>query len=110
MGDSVFSFGENRVGGDQYNQNGTTNIGKIESHQSVAIRELNDFLAWAEEQGLVLPGGLVTDENRLRATVRSHPGRLRRVAAAVAGGSKDALMKASPGIATTLILQALGAA
>lgn len=106
--ESVFSFGHNWVGGDQVNQSGSFNVGKIDlgaDDRRLAADELRRFVADLEARGILGAGGEVLDEHRLVAAVVEGSGRLRGIARALAGGARSFLIGVVTNAATPSILQ-----
>jgi hypothetical protein len=105
----AFYFGHNVVGGDQINQSGQVNIGKVESgaggKYDPAVEELRALVLDLKRYGIITPAGEVADERRLEAAVLERKPRLQKVARALAAGARSVLLGFVNSEATPAILQ-----
>jgi hypothetical protein len=101
--------------GEQFNQYGDHNIGKIDARNSayssfsstelrVATIELAGLIRSLERAGLVSPDGGITDERAAAAVVQAHRPRLGKVAALLAAGGRKALSSSFDHVLTPLAL------
>ena len=103
------------IGGDQVNQYGHHNIGKIAANGSVlslvekaqAITELAEFIDYLQKSGLVSSSGEVVDEDGVRAAISAQESRLRKVAHAVTVGAGRVLSSALDHVVAPLVLKML---
>ncbi len=88
--------------GEQFNQHGNYNIGKIDARsgnspslsvteQAAAVAELADFIQHLEQSGLLTENGDPVDENLIESAVANQESKLRKVVHALAHGGKRAL-------------------
>jgi hypothetical protein len=105
----VFDFRHNVVRGDQINQAGQVNIGKVAGglgdDYDDAVKELRYFIADLKRSGIVAPTGEITDDQRLEDAVLERKPRLKAVARALATGARSVLLGVVNGAATPAILQ-----
>jgi hypothetical protein len=85
------------IGGDQFNQYGYHNIGKIDQRsestvnnlsvtgRGQAIAELASFIDYLEKTGLISTSGQLTDVKAIEVEIVSHESRLRKVAHGLIG-------------------------
>jgi hypothetical protein len=111
---SDYVFGD-KVGRDKNTQSGdhntltVTNMGEVSRAEvDAAIAELRTFIAQLRRDGLVTADGSVTDPAAVVTAVKSHPGRLKALAKAIAGGAKDAVMSVVRDGVATLIVALVG--
>jgi hypothetical protein len=99
-----------KIGRDQYRQSGRDNKMTVNNTREpstteiqAAAAELRTFIAQLSAKGMVAPDGSVTDPAGVVEAVQSQPGRLRALAAAIAGGAKDAVLDlVKDGVATLI--------
>src|SRR5262245_13738309 len=107
---SDYVFGD-KVGRDQYKQDGDHNIFTVTNSGEVsraeldaAIAELRTFVAELTRDGVVAADGSVTDPAAVVAAVESQPARLKALAKAIAGGAKDAVLSVvREGVASVIV-------
>lgn len=110
---SDYVFGD-KVGRDKYSQTGdhntftVTNLGEVSRAEVDAIAELRTFITQLRRDGLVAADGSVTDPAKVVAAVESHPGRLKALGKAIAGGAKDAILSVVRDSVATLIVALVG--
>jgi hypothetical protein len=111
---SDYVFGD-KVGRDKYQQVGdhntftTTNLGEVSRAEvDAAIAELRTFIAQLGRDGLVAADGSVTDPAKVVAAVESHPGRLKALGKAIAGGAKGAVLSVVRDSVAALIVALVG--
>ncbi|MEW9533856.1 hypothetical protein [Microbispora sp. NPDC049125] len=112
MADYVFG---DKVGRDKYSQSGhhntftVTNSGEVSRAEvDAAVAELRAFVAQLTRAGVVAPDGSVTDPGAVVAAVESHPGRLKALGGAIAGGAKDAVLSVVKDGVAALIVALVG--
>lgn len=105
------------IGGDQFNQYGDHNIGKIDqrsgstvnalpiTEKAQAIAELAGFIDYLEGAGLISASGQLTNVKAIEAAVVSHESRLRKVAHGLAAGAIRVLSSALDHVAAPAILK-----
>jgi hypothetical protein len=104
----------NYVGGDQFIQGGSNNTfnvtkGAVDAAGvDAAVAELRSFIGSLQRVGAVAADGTVTRPDAVVQAVENHGGRLRALAGAVAGGAKDAVLKAVQGGVAALVVALLG--
>lgn len=104
------------INGDQFNQYGDRNIGKIErrsgpvvnalsvTEKSKAIAELADFIDYLEEKGLISASGQLNDVKVIEEEIVNRESRLRKVAHGLASGATRVLSSALDHVAAPVIL------
>jgi hypothetical protein len=101
--------------GEQFNQYGDHNVGKIDARNSsfspvpatelrVATSELAELIRSLARAGLLSPDGGMVDESAAAAVVRAHQPRLRKVAGVLATGGKKALSSSFDTVVAPLVL------
>lgn len=105
------------ISGDQFNQYGDYNIGKIDqrsgpsvntlsvTEKAQAIAELAIFIEYLEKAGLISTSGQLTDVRAIEAAVVCHESRLRKVAHGLAAGVTRVLSSALDHVAAPTILK-----
>jgi len=105
------------VGGDQFNQYGDHNIGKIDqrsgstvnaisvTEKAQAIAELAEFIDYLEKAGLISASGQLVDVKEIESEVVRHESRLRKVAYGLAAGATRVLSSALDHVAAPVILK-----
>ncbi|WP_062431076.1 hypothetical protein [Herbidospora daliensis] len=99
-------MGDTYYGRDTFNVhdqgNVTVNNGSVDV--TAAAAELRALIAELRRAGAIAPDGSVADPGAVVAAVQEQPGRLRALAAAVAGGAKDAVLSLVQGGVASLIV------
>jgi hypothetical protein len=107
--------------GEQYNQVGNHNIGKIDQRSGNAVNpvtpmermqavgELVDFVDHLHRLGLVSESGDPVDENAIKAEVSKKESTLRKVANALGRGAAEAMSKAVDHVVVPLVLKLIEA-
>lgn len=105
------------IGGDQINQHGNCNIGKVnqpagmssgtlpKTEREYAIAELGDFLNYLEGLGLVTSSGQFTDSGQVEAEIVNNQSKLQRVGNALRSGGTQALSAALNYVAAPATLE-----
>ena len=105
------------IGGDQFNQYGYHNIGKIDQRsestvnnlsvtgRGQAIAELASFIDYLEKTGLISTSGQLTDVKAIEVEIVSHESRLRKVAHGLAAGATRVLSYALDHVAAPALLK-----
>ncbi|MFG1639876.1 hypothetical protein ACGFMK_06295 [Amycolatopsis sp. NPDC049252] len=104
-------------GGDQINQYGNGNIGKIDqrsgdvrnqvsvAERAAASAELTAFIAHLHEVGLLSPDGDPVDTSAIEAEIVKKESTLRKVVNVIGRGAKEALAKAVNHVVVPLLLK-----
>jgi hypothetical protein len=101
--------------GEQFNQHGNYNVGKVDARtgnapsmsvveQADAISELAEFIQLLERTGLVAPTGDLANTEATKAAIKNQESKLRRVIHVLANGGKRALISSLDHVITPLIL------
>ena len=105
------------IGGDQINQHGNYNIGKVDQSDDMsagtlsttdrehAIAELSDFLRYLEYLGLVTSSGQLTDSGQVEAEIVNHRSKLQKAGKALRSGGAQALSAALNYVAAPTALE-----
>ncbi|MGH3381523.1 MAG: hypothetical protein ACRDP6_43020 [Actinoallomurus sp.] len=105
------------IGGDQINQHGSGNIGKIDQRSGRTIQkisskeraqaaiELAEFIEHLENVGLISKSGQMADVKAVEAAVAEHESGLRKVAIAVKSGATQAISAVVDHVATPVLLK-----
>lgn len=105
------------ISGDQFNQYGDCNIGKIDqrsgstvntlsvAEKAQAIAELAGFIDHLEKTGLISSSGQLTDVKAIEKAVVSHESKLQKVAHGLAAGATRVLSSALNHVAAPAILK-----
>lgn len=101
--------------GEQFNQHGNYNIGKIDARpgnspslsvteQAGAIAELAEFIQHIEQAGLLSTNGQPVNQNAIESAVADQETKLRKVIHALARGGKRALSSALDHVIAPLVV------
>ena len=105
------------IGGDQINQYGSGNIGKIDQRSGPTIQkisskekaqaatELAEFIEHLENVGLISSSGKIADVKAVEAAVAEQESRLGKVATALKSGAAQAISAVVDHVATPVLLK-----